>query len=89
MEFINEANVCRTQYVQIDELSAVGRHGEILPCVEAFMLGVIYTHDYVFDTDAKFSLFVETWFIGDAHALLELELVVTTDSIRPLMHVQI
>ena len=89
MEGINEANVCRTQQVQIDELTTVGRNGEVLPSVEAFMLGVVDTHDYVFDADAELTFFVEAGLIRDAHALFKLELIASANAIRSLMHVEI
>ena len=73
VEGVDEADVSRAQQVHLDQITTVGRNGQVLPHVKARVLRVRYAHDHVLDANAKLALFVVAGLVGGAHALFELE----------------
>jgi len=92
---MESVDVCESLFieeVEVDELTAVGSDGQVLPAVEGLVhmrLGASLTHHDVLDADSEFTLPVESWFVGDTHAFQKSGLVSGADAVRTFMHVQV
>jgi len=52
----------------IDEVSLVRGNGQVLKNEAVFELSMLLDHDYIFDSNSKFTIVVVSWLIRNAHS---------------------